>query len=364
MAWIDWTSRDKEGGRKYRRLNKPRLPNHKLFNLEKEEQKEDYYYSVILLFVPFTDECDLLLPNESAEDASYRLTNGSGLIHHERLQTMLAAESHIKKINEARHKASTDEKVECQEDGDGPQCTGEAKSAMDDALGMSVNPPNKLDLHTRVAMLNADQKRIFDHVKEHILHQRRHEDVVCQCDIKPLRMFISSVGGTGKSFLIEAIRALIASIWSEQKFTCAITAPTGLAAFNVGGVTVYRLFQLPIEHEGRTAGYWSLSKESQKTLKTSLRHVKVFIVDGVSMVSSLNLAYLHLRLEELFGSDEWFGGKNLLFVGDILQLQPVNDSPVFERVSQKSLTLRLGCAMSINIWRDSVVYDQLTTSKK
>ena len=133
-----------------------------------------------------------------------------------------------------------------------------------------------------------------------------------------------------------------------------------LAAFNVGGVTVHRLFQLPIEHEGRTAGYWSLSTESQKTLKTSLRHVKVFIVDEVSMVSSLNLAYLHLRLEELFGSDEWFGGKNILFVGDILQLQPVNGSPVFERVTQKSLTLRLGCAASINIWRDLVVYSYMT----
>ena len=66
------------------------------------------------------------------------------------------------------------------------------------------------------------------------------------------------------------------------------------------------------------------------------------------MVSSLNFAYLHLRLEELFDSNDWFGG---LFVGDILQLQPVNGSPVFERVTQKSLTLGLGCAASINIWR-------------
>ena len=141
-------------------------------------------------------------------------------------------------------------------------------------------------------------------MKEHLLHQKRHEDGICQCDIKPLRMFISGVGGTGKSFLIEAMKALVASIWPEHNLTCAITAPTGLAAFNVGGVTVHRLFQLPIEHEGRTAGYWSLSKESQKTLKTSLKHVKVFIVDEVSMVSSLNLAYLHLRLEEVIGSDE------------------------------------------------------------
>ena len=33
-----------------------------------------------------------------------------------------------------------------------------------------------------------------------------------------------------------------------------VTASTGLAAYNIGGVTVHQLFQLPIEHEGKTAG--------------------------------------------------------------------------------------------------------------
>ena len=88
---------------------------------------------------------------------------------------------------------------------------GEAKSATDDALGMNDYPHNKLDLETRVGMLNADH------------------DGSCQCDIKPLCMFTSGVGGTGKSFLIEAISALVASIWPDHHLTCAITAPTGLA---------------------------------------------------------------------------------------------------------------------------------------
>ena len=80
-------------------------------------------------------------------------------------------------------------------------------------------------------------------------------------------MFISGIGGTGKSFLIEAVRALITSIWPEHDYTCAITASTGIASLSVGGITVHLLFQLPIEHEGRLAGYWSLPKSSQKTLK-------------------------------------------------------------------------------------------------
>ncbi len=61
-------------------------------------------------------------------------------------------------------------------------------------------------------------------------------------------MLVTGVGGTGKSFLIEAVKALIASMWPSDGLTCAIAAPTGLAAFNVGSVTIHRLFQLPIEY--------------------------------------------------------------------------------------------------------------------
>ena len=98
-------------------------------------------------------------------------------------------------------------------------------------------------------------------------------------------------------------------------------------------------------------------------MKTTLRSVKVFIIDEVSMVSSLNLVYMHLRLEELFGSNDWFGSKNMLFMGD-LQLQPVNGHPVFEKSTQKSLQHKLGCATSVNIWRDIVTYDELTTNER
>ena len=56
----------------------------------------------------------------------------------------------------------------------------------------------------------------------------------------------------------------------------------------------------------------------------SLCIVKIVIIDEVSMVSYLNMAYIHLKLGELFSSIDWFGPSNMLFVGDLLQLQPVN----------------------------------------
>ena len=141
-------------------------------------------------------------------------------------------------------------------------------------------------------MLNTDQRRMFDKIHKHLLCQQQHEANQCSCELKPLHMFLTGVAGTGKSFLIETIKGLISSVWASD-LTCAITTPTGLAAFNVGGNTIHRVFQLPIDHEGKSATYWSL----QKVMRTTLRNVKFIIVDEVSMVSSLNLAYMHLRLK-------------------------------------------------------------------
>ena len=65
-------------------------------------------------------------------------------------------------------------------------------------------------------MLNQDQRRVFDNVKAHFQHQQRHETNKCSRDFVPLRLFVSGVGGTGKSFLIEAIKTLVESLWSSE----------------------------------------------------------------------------------------------------------------------------------------------------
>uniref|UniRef100_A0A1X7VTP9 ATP-dependent DNA helicase n=1 Tax=Amphimedon queenslandica TaxID=400682 RepID=A0A1X7VTP9_AMPQE len=127
---------------------------------------------------------------------------------------------------------------------------------------MHINVPN-LTLEQREAMLNVDQKRIFDKIKTHLLSQKERGDLLeNECsrlllrldNIKPLRMFIIGVGGTGKSFLIVAIKCLVDDIWHPKsgEIMCAIVAPTGVAAFNVGRLTIHRLLQLPIEHEGKS----------------------------------------------------------------------------------------------------------------
>ncbi len=71
VANYDWQNKDSSGNRKYKKLTKPQqLPNHKLYDSANKNQREDYYYySLILLFIPFRDESSLLLENETAEKA-------------------------------------------------------------------------------------------------------------------------------------------------------------------------------------------------------------------------------------------------------------------------------------------------------
>ena len=180
---------------------------------------------------------------------------------------------------------------------------------MEDMFHLNECKSGRETVEDRVAKLNADQLWVFNSVSDHLSHQKRHENGKCSC-IKnnPLCMFISGVGRTRKPFLIPTIRAMVNELWKDNKDSVrrALAAPTGLAAFNIDGVTVHRLFQLPIEHDSKTSSYWPLPKESFKMIRNSFKYLKLIIIDEVSMLSSLCLAYIHLRLKEVFGSDQWF----------------------------------------------------------
>ena len=178
-----------------------------------------------------------------------------------------------------------------------PQIVGHAADAMQDLRDMidaCANP--ELALNDRIGMLNADQCRIFDKIQCQLKHQKLHEsNQYNYVSYKPLLMFISGVGGTGKSFLIEAVKA---EMWTSpaSAVTCAIA---GLAAFNISGVMVHRLFQLPVEYSNK-AEYWALSNDAQKDMYEMLHSVKLIVIDEISMLSNLNLIYVHKRLDTLF----------------------------------------------------------------
>ena len=124
----------------YRKLTKPRIVNHKLFDPQKEHQRQDYFYSLLLLFVPFWSEASLLQENETAENAfGHPLpAYGNCSAYHARLQAMLKVQQKLKAISDARKSDVADEEPS-RELENYPQLLGEAKSAMQDVHDMKDN---------------------------------------------------------------------------------------------------------------------------------------------------------------------------------------------------------------------------------
>ena len=173
--------------------------------------------------------------------------------HHKKLLKMLQAQVKVCEINE--HREAVEElKKDDENEPEGVKIVGEAVAAMNNVHDMDVNKANDFNLDERIEMLNSDQLRVFTIVSKHLHHQKQHETGLCRSkDLKSLHTFISGVGGTGKSFL-ETIRQQVSEIWKDDSVVdtkCAVEAPTGLASYNIGGLTVHRMFLLPIEHEGK-----------------------------------------------------------------------------------------------------------------
>ena len=60
VKWYRRGDNDADGRRQYVKLAKPKIPNHRIYDPNKPYEREAYFYSLLLLFVPFTDESELV----------------------------------------------------------------------------------------------------------------------------------------------------------------------------------------------------------------------------------------------------------------------------------------------------------------
>ena len=148
----------------------------------------------------------------------------------------------------------------------------------------------------------------------------------------PFRMFITGGAGTGKSHVISVIKEHLERTHIGAGNACVLMAPTGVAAFNIGGLTIHRALNLPVEH-GNSTTYRKLGAERLKDLRQSWKYVNTVIIDEISMVSYKTMSFIHKRLTEIKGTDDTevlIGGLNVIAVGDFFQLPPVRDKFVFQ----------------------------------
>ena len=135
-------------------------------------------------------------------------------------------------------------------------------------------------------------------------------------------LFLTGKAGTGKSTFLRYIA-------SHTKKKHVVLAPTGIAAINAGGVTLHSFFKLPFHPLLPNDVQYSV-RNLRKTLKYNsekikiLRELELIIIDEISMVRADVIDFID-KVLRVYSQNmrEPFGGKQLLLVGDIFQLEPV-----------------------------------------
>ncbi|MFP4060830.1 MAG: helix-turn-helix domain-containing protein [Bacteroidales bacterium] len=145
-------------------------------------------------------------------------------------------------------------------------------------------------------------------------------------------VFLTGKAGTGKTTFLKQIK-------EYTHKNCIVAAPTGIAAINAGGVTLHSLFHLPFGTfvPGNFSDYndqINIQLNTPRTLLANLkmnrykrdliRELELLIIDEVSMLradllDAIDVILQHIRRKKNIP----FGGLQILFIGDLMQLPPV-----------------------------------------
>jgi hypothetical protein len=130
-------------------------------------------------------------------------------------------------------------------------------------------------------------------------------------------IFLTGKAGTGKTTFLHRIKA-------EGFKRMVVTAPTGVAAINAGGMTLHSFFQLPfgLHIPGATRAEEGRRRFSSDKINL-IRSLELLVIDEISMVRADLLDAIDDVLRRYADRSRPFGGVQLLMIGDLHQLPPV-----------------------------------------
>jgi hypothetical protein len=166
-------------------------------------------------------------------------------------------------------------------------------------------------------------------------------------------IFLTGKAGTGKTTLLK-------QIINQTHKHAVVVAPTGIAALNAGGVTLHSMFQIPLEsfipqdvwvenHDNQffvtprtLRNHQRMSGEKQRVI----RMMEVLIIDEVSMLRADLLDMVELTMRRIRGNNLPFGGVQVVFIGDLMQLPPVvkpNDLKILAKFYKSAYFFHATC---------------------
>jgi ATP-dependent exoDNAse (exonuclease V) alpha subunit len=157
-------------------------------------------------------------------------------------------------------------------------------------------------------------------------------------------VFVTGRAGTGKSTLLSYF------VDNTQK-NVAVVAPTGVAAYNVGGQTIHSFFNVPFNV---VYGVTPLAKHLHGRTRDILRSIDTLVIDEVSMVDADLMDAIDTMFQIARGRTKGpFGGVQIVLFGDPYQLSPVPIKKDIEGYDYYMETYRSPWFFDAKVWREA-----------
>lgn len=144
-------------------------------------------------------------------------------------------------------------------------------------------------------------------------------------------VFLTGSAGSGKTYNI--------SLLSEVYPNMILTSTTGISAIAIGGTTIHSFSGIGVPRARDTIE--DIVKKAKKAQrKNEVINCEKLVVDEVSMLGASTLDLLNTVFKQVRGINKPFGGIQVIFTGDMLQLPPINDDYCFNSATWKELDLQ------------------------
>ena len=334
----------------------------RIHKFKEHQDSHEYYYSEMLLYLPWRRECEDLFRNDHYKcKDKFESEQVAQIISINKTSTF-PLNALIPNIEELIEKYKNTE-----ETGNAYDPQGEMDNMESNAAGIQPNPetdflkayetnepegmnlkeskfpkpiiPEWDELLKEARSLSFDQQLGFQEVLKFYKDSIKHFNAGLQVPQAPL-ILIHGSGGTGKSKLINVICAFGEYYFrkihpgSPDKPVIIKTAPTGKAASNIDGFTLHSTFNFKFGND-----FSSLNDQARDSMRDIMANLKLLIIDEISMVKADMLYILDRRLREVTTNQRPFGNIGMVILGDLMQLKPVLGALTFGQPKQPQFKL-------------------------
>jgi hypothetical protein len=189
-------------------------------------------------------------------------------------------------------------------------------------------PPPTFQVQSQPSIVrNLNQETTF----QKTIELSEEQELILQKALSGESFFLTGAGGCGKSFLLKKMIDQLIAKYKHSPDSVYVLAPTGLAAFAIGGMTIHQYLTIPVidfDDVANAVNNQSIitKTKEKKFIIQRCQQTRVIIIDEISMLDPRLFELLNDILRQTRKNLQSFGGVQLIVSGDFFQLPPVRVS--------------------------------------